>query len=70
MTQGKIRWYNPEKGYGFIMPGDGSKDVFVHAREVQRSSVVSSLLVPDQVVSYTVNQGPKGPFATELKIVK
>ena len=39
MTQGKIKWFNPKKGYGFIVPDDGSKDTFLHVSALQKAGI-------------------------------
>ncbi len=62
MAEGTVKWFNSEKGYGFITPSDSSADVFVHYSEIQSSGYRS--LEENQRVSYTVAQGPKGPQAT------
>ncbi len=63
MSQGKVKWYNETKGFGFIETSDG-KDVFVH-----RSGLVSpfSGLNTDQEVVFDVKQGEKGPIAFNVK---
>lgn len=62
---GAVKWYNPEKGFGFIAPDRGGKDVFVHVTALQRSGVSS--LAEGQRVRVTVGQGPKGP---EVRMVE
>lgn len=49
MANGKVKWFNATKGYGFIQPDDGSKDVFVHASELESPI---EMLTEDQSVSY------------------
>jgi cold shock protein len=67
MTQGTVKWFNGQKGFGFIQPDDGSKDVFVHISAVERSGMRS--LVEGQKVFYEVQAdrrtGKEG--ATNLK---
>ena len=62
---GAVKWYNPEKGFGFIAPDRGGKDVFVHVTALQRSGVSS--LAEGQRVRVSVGQGPKGP---EVRMVE
>jgi CspA family cold shock protein len=52
MAVGTVKWFNPTKGFGFIMPSDGSKDVFVHISAVERSGLGS--LTEGQKLSYDV----------------
>ena len=58
MTQGTVKWFNAEKGFGFIAPEDGSADVFVHYSAIQSSGYRS--LEENQKVEFDVTQGPKG----------
>lgn len=64
MATGTVKWFNAEKGYGFITPDDGSADVFVHYSEIQSTGYRS--LEENQKVEYTVTAGQKGPQATAV----
>ncbi len=61
---GTVKWFNATKGYGFIARSNGSKDVFVHHSEIQGSGYRS--LNEGEQVEFTVEQGPKGPQATQV----
>ena len=58
MTIGTVKWFNSQKGYGFIQPEDGSKDVFVHISAVERSGLGN--LHEWQKVSYELERGQQG----------
>jgi CspA family cold shock protein len=58
MPSGTVKWFNATKGYGFIQPDDGSKDVFVHISAVERAGMRS--LAEGQKLSYTIEQGREG----------
>ena len=60
---GKVKWFNAEKGYGFISTEDG-KDVFVHYSQIQSEGYKS--LDEGQAVEFEFNDGPKGPQATNV----
>jgi cold shock protein len=67
MAQGTVKWFNEEKGFGFIAQDGGGKDVFVHYSEIDAAGFRS--LNEGQRVEFEVGQGAKGPQATGVKIV-
>jgi CspA family cold shock protein len=66
VAQGTVKWFNNEKGYGFIAV-DGGQDVFVHYSAIQSEGYRS--LEENQRVEFEVTQGPKGPQADAVRIV-
>ncbi|MBA4506410.1 cold-shock protein [Corynebacterium sanguinis] len=64
MAQGTVKWFNGDKGFGFIAPNDGSADVFVHFSEIQGSGYRN--LEENQQVEYVVGEGAKGPQAQQV----
>lgn len=64
METGTVKWFSSEKGYGFITPDNGGKDLFVHHSEIQASGYAS--LDDGQKVSFEVGSGNKGPCATNV----
>ena len=58
MASGTVKWFNAQKGYGFIQPADGSKDVFVHISAVERAGLTS--LNENQKVTFELERGQQG----------
>ena len=67
MAQGTVKWFNAEKGFGFIAQQDGGDDVFVHYSAIQVQGYKS--LDENQLVEFDVTQGPKGPQAENVRPV-
>lgn len=64
MSTGKVKFFNEMKGFGFITPDDGGKDLFVHV-----SALECSTLNEDQKVSFEIGEGQKGPCATSVRTI-
>ena len=64
MATGIVKWFNAEKGFGFIAPDDGSADVFVHYSEIQGSGFRT--LEENQKVEFEIGEGAKGPQAQNV----
>lgn len=68
MPSGTVKWFNTTKGYGFIEPSDGGKDIFVHISAVQRSGLTG--LADNQKVEFELEEGRDGrQMASDLKLV-
>lgn len=67
MTTGTVKFFNTTKGYGFITPDDGSKDVFVHVSAVERSGI--GYLSEGQKVNFDIQPDARGPKAVNLRPV-
>ena len=65
MPQGTVKWFNDQKGFGFITPDDGSPDVFAHFSEIVADGFKT--LSEGQNVEFEVTAGPKGPRATGIR---
>ncbi len=63
--RGTVKWFNDQKGYGFITPEDGGKDLFVHYTNIVGEGYKS--LAEGQPVQFNVGNGPKGEHATEVE---
>ena len=64
MATGTVKWFNESKGYGFITPDDGSKDIFVHFSAIKVEGFKK--LIEGQAVSFEIEQSPKGVQATNV----
>ena len=69
LLNGSVKWFNDEKGYGFIEQGDGGQDVFVHFRQVNNADGGRVTLADGQKVTYEVGEGQKGPQAENVTAV-
>jgi len=65
-VEGTVKFFNAEKGFGFIVPDDGGKDVFVSARVLERARITT--LTPEQRVRVTTRMGQKGPMAETVEL--
>ena len=65
MAEGVVKWFSAEKGYGFVTPDDGGKDLFVHFKEIQGEGFRT--VNEGQRVSFEAAQGAKGPQATNVR---
>lgn len=68
MPTGKVKWFNDQKGYGFITPDDGDRDLFVHHTSIQAEGFRT--LSEGQAVEYEVEESDKGPKAAKVKPVQ
>jgi CspA family cold shock protein len=67
IQKGKVKWFNAEKGFGFITPDEGGTEVFAHFSAIDGRGYRS--LEEGQEVVYVVKDGPKGPQAAEIKLL-
>ena len=67
MSQGTVKWFSAEKGYGFITPGDGTPDVFVHFSAIEGNGFKN--LEEGQAVEFELTTGDKGPQASSVKAI-
>ena len=67
MVNGTVKWFNTNKGYGFIEPDDGSKDVFIHISAVEKAGLKT--LLENQKVTFEVNQDKGRSSAANIKVI-
>ena len=65
MATGTVKWFNDKKGFGFIIPDDGSDELFVHHTSIEQDGFRS--LRENQAVEFEVEEGEKGPIATKVQ---
>lgn len=69
LKTGTVKWFNSEKGFGFIQPEDGSKDAFVHYRQVNSTGYGRVNLEEGQKVSFELEEAPKGLQAVNVTVI-
>lgn len=67
MAKGTVKWFNDSKGFGFITPSDGGKDLFAHHTEIQMDGFKT--LRENQEVEFEAVNGPKGPAASRIRAI-
>ena len=67
MMKGQVKWFNESKGFGFITPADGSKDVFVHFSAIQDTGFKT--MAEGQNVQFSIENGAKGPSAANVTAI-
>ncbi|MFW9785568.1 MAG: cold-shock protein [Candidatus Heimdallarchaeota archaeon] len=70
MVKGTVKWFNSKKGFGFIIPDDGSADVFVHYTAISGENDEFKIIYEGDIVEYEITEGKKGPQASNVKIVE
>lgn len=68
-TAGSCKWFNREKGFGFIELPEGGVDVFVHANQLRKSGIERAL-VEGEKLRFAISKGPKGSFAVNISLIK
>jgi len=66
-VEGRVKFFDPARGFGFVVPDDGGQDIFVSVRQLERAGLQS--LAPEQRVRLTIGAGRKGPIALSLKLI-
>ena len=69
LLHGTVKWFNEEKGYGFIQQNNGGNDLFVHFRQVNRTGPGRVSLAEGQAVTFEVGEGQKGPQAENVTAI-
>jgi CspA family cold shock protein len=69
ILNGSVKWFNSEKGFGFITQDNGGKDIFVHYKQVKTNGYGRVELQEGQKVAYSVGKGDKGPVAENVTLI-
>ncbi|MGA7674118.1 MAG: cold shock domain-containing protein [Rhizomicrobium sp.] len=67
MVEGKVKFFNDQKGFGFVMPDNGGGDVYIHASALRRSGVMA--LEPEQRIRFSTRQGMKGVEVDRVEVI-
>lgn len=67
-VSGLVKWFDEDKGYGFISLPGGGVDIFVHANQLRKSGI-NRALAEGEKVRFSTGKGPKGSFATDIKLI-
>jgi len=67
MVEGSVKFFNEQKGFGFVMPQDGSGDIYLHASALRRSGI--AILSPEQRIRYSTRQGMKGVEVDRIELI-
>ncbi|HJW39768.1 MAG TPA: cold shock domain-containing protein [Rhizomicrobium sp.] len=67
MVEGKVKFFNDQKGFGFVMPDAGNGDVYIHASALRRSGI--QVLEPEQRIRYSTRQGQKGVEVDRVEVI-
>ena len=70
IATGTVKWFNSQKGFGFIAPDSGGKDLFVHHTDIQMEGYRCTKLNTGQTVEYEIGENKKGPCARNVKAVR
>lgn len=69
LENGTVKWFNSEKGFGFIQPDNGGKDLFVHFKQINNTGYGRVSLEDGQKVSFEIGEGQKGPQAQNVTVL-
>jgi CspA family cold shock protein len=67
MVEGRVKFFNEQKGFGFVMPEGGGQDIYLHASALRRSGVPT--IAPEQRIRYSTRSGNKGPEVDRIELM-